>query len=115
MASDPYALRTELLGALPIINHFIDRIGLAASLERFVPHDDARLRVAPAKVLGLVVRNLVTHREPVYALGEWAAPTIRPCSASDRVMSTCSTTTGWDAPWNGSSTPTGPACSPKSR
>ena len=74
MASDPYALRTELLGALPIINHFIDRIGLAASLERFVPHDDARLRIAPAKVLGFVVRNLVTHREPVYALGEWAAP-----------------------------------------
>ncbi len=74
MASDAYALRSELLGPLPIINHFLHRLGLADSLERFVPHDDARLRLAPAAVLGVVVRNLVTHREPVYAMGEWAAP-----------------------------------------
>ena len=74
MASDGYELRTELLGPLPVINHFLARMGLTASLERFVPHDDARLRLAPAVVLGVVVRNLVTHREPVYAMGEWAAP-----------------------------------------
>lgn len=74
MAPEPYRLRTQLLGPLPVINHFLDRMGLAESLERFVPHDDARLRLAPAAVLGVVVRNLVTHREPVYALGEWAAP-----------------------------------------
>ena len=74
MAADAYGLRTELLGPLPVINHFLGRMGLGASLERFVPHDDARLRLAPAAVLGVVVRNLVTHREPVYAMGEWAAP-----------------------------------------
>lgn len=74
MAPDPYRLRTELLGPLPVINHFLDRMGLAGSLGRFVPHDDARLRLAPAAVLGVVVANLVTHRQPVYALGEWAAP-----------------------------------------
>lgn len=74
MAPDTYQLRTELLGPLPVINHFLGRMGLAESLERFVPHDDARLRLAPAAVLGVVVRNLVTHREPVYAMGEWAAP-----------------------------------------
>ncbi len=59
------------------IDHFLDRIGLAGVLERFVPQDDARPRLAPALVLGMVVRNLVTHREPVYALGEWAAE-VRP-------------------------------------
>ena len=57
-----------------MINHFVARMGLTDSLERFVAHDDARLRLAPAAVLGVVVRNLVTHRQPVYALGEWAAP-----------------------------------------
>lgn len=74
MGGADYQLRTELVGPLPVINHFLARIGLADSLERFVPHDDARLRLAPAAVLGVVVRNLVTHREPVYALGEWASP-----------------------------------------
>lgn len=74
MGGDDYQLRSELVGPLPVINHFLARIGLAESLERFVPHDDARLRLAPAAVVGVVVRNLVTHREPVYAMGEWAAP-----------------------------------------
>jgi hypothetical protein len=74
MAGDAYQLDSELLGPLPIINHFLARMRLAGSLERFVPDDDARLRLAPASVLGVVVRNLVTHREPVYALAEWAAP-----------------------------------------
>lgn len=74
MGAEAYELRSELLGPLPVINHFLTRMGLRTSLERFVPHDDARLRLAPAVVLGVVVRNLVTHREPVYAMGEWAAP-----------------------------------------
>ena len=73
MAPDAHQLDSELLGATPVINHLLGRMGLAGSLDRFVPHDDARLRLAPAVVLGVVVRNLVTHREPVYALGEWAA------------------------------------------
>lgn len=74
MGADDYGLHSELLGPLPVINHFLDRMGLMGSLERFVPHHDARLRLAPASVLGVVVRNLVTHREPVYAIGDGAAP-----------------------------------------
>ena len=74
MDSDDLKLTTQLLGPLPLINHFLARMGLADSLERYLPHDDPRLRPAPATVVGVVVRNLVTHREPVYALGEWAAP-----------------------------------------
>ena len=69
-----FELHTEVLGALPVINHFLDRLELAQLLERHVPHDDRRLRLAPATVIGVVIGNLVTHREPVYALGEWAAP-----------------------------------------
>ena len=73
-ATGRFALRTEILGAMPVINHFLDRLGVGELLERHVPHDDRRLRLAPATALGVVIRNLVTHREPVYALGEWAAP-----------------------------------------
>jgi hypothetical protein len=69
-----FELHSELLGAMPVVNHFLDRLNLHELLERHVPHDDRRLKVAPAVVLGVVVRNLVLHREPVYALGEWAEP-----------------------------------------
>ena len=57
-----------------MVNAFLDRVGLAALLARYLPHDDARLRLAPAAVIGVVVRNLLLAHRPVYALGEWAAP-----------------------------------------
>ena len=83
MATGPYELTTQVLGPLPIVNAFCDRLGLSGLLETFLPHDDARLRLAPATAIGVVVRNLVLGREPVYALGEWAAP-FDPASARAR-------------------------------
>jgi hypothetical protein len=72
-APGEFELASEILGPLPVVNHFLDRIGLAGRLERHLPNDDRRLRLAPATVIGLVVRNLVLGHRPVYALGEWAA------------------------------------------
>ena len=69
-----FELRTRQLGALPIVDWFCDRLGLGGLLEAVVPHDDARLRLAPAVAIGVLVRNLVLAREPVYALGRWAEP-----------------------------------------
>ena len=69
-----FGLRAESVGALPIVNHFLARIGADDALGAFVPADDRRLRLAPATALGVVVRNLCVDHEPVYALGEWAAP-----------------------------------------
>ena len=76
MASGPadFQLRSETLACLPVINHFLARMGLGDVLGRHLPHDDARLRLAPATVIGVVVRNLIVSHQPVYALGEWAAP-----------------------------------------
>jgi len=74
MANGPYELATELLGPLPVIDAFCVRLGLAGLLDSVVPRDDARLKLAPATAIGVVVRNLVVGREPVYALGRWAAP-----------------------------------------
>lgn len=72
--ADGLQLDTQLLGPLPVINAFYDRLGLDTLLGRYLPHQDARVKLAPATAVGVVVRNLVIHREPVYALGEWAAP-----------------------------------------
>ena len=63
---------TRLLGGLPIVNVFYDRLGIDRLLERHVP-DDPRLRLSPSAALGVVIRNLVVRHTPVYALGEWAS------------------------------------------
>src|SRR5665647_667133 len=49
-------------------------MGLADHLQTYLPNDDARLRLTPAAVIEVVVRNLVAGHRPVYALGEWAEP-----------------------------------------
>lgn len=72
--SGPFELRTELLGPLPVVNHFWDRLGLDRLLAAYLPAGDARLRLTAGTAIGVVVRNLVLHREPVYALERWAAP-----------------------------------------
>jgi hypothetical protein len=67
-----FELRTQQLGALPVIDWFCQRLGLNELLEAAVPHDDARLKLAPAAAIGVLVRNLALAREPVYGLGRWA-------------------------------------------
>jgi len=68
-----FELLSEQVGALPIVNHFFHKIGLDAALASHVPVDDKRLALDPAAALGVVVRNLAVHHEPVYALSEWAS------------------------------------------
>jgi transposase len=69
----PFTLRSQRLGCLPIVNFFLARIGLAEHLQTYLPAGDARLRLDPAAVLAVLVRNIVAGHRPVYALGEWAA------------------------------------------
>ena len=68
-----FDLASRRLGALPLINHFLDRAGLPALLQRYLPAVDARARLAPAVAVQLVITNLLLGREPLYGLGEWAA------------------------------------------
>lgn len=72
--AQPWRLRSLTLGALPLLNHFLDRLQLDALLARYLPQRDRRLRLAPATALALLLRNILIGRAPVYALEEWAAP-----------------------------------------
>lgn len=69
----PFGLVSHRLGALPVINHFLDRIGLDAVLGRWLPTPDRRFKLPPAAAIRLVVVNLLVGRAPLYGLGEWAA------------------------------------------
>lgn len=71
---DGFALVRQHLGALPVVNHYLERAGLPALLERYLPARDARVKIPPAVIVRLIVTNLLVGREPLYALGEWAAP-----------------------------------------
>ena len=70
--SSEFGLVSRTLGGLPIVNLMLDRLGLAALLAGALPGGDARLKLAPAAAIRLVITNLVLGREPLYGLGEWA-------------------------------------------
>src|SRR5215469_16237229 len=58
-------LLIERLGPLPIINHFIARMGLDDALARHVPSDQRSL-VPHARALGVLLRSIIVEREPIY-------------------------------------------------
>lgn len=68
----PFDLRSQRLGALPIVDRFLGRVGLRALLERHLPAGDGRIALPAATVIGVIVRNLSVAREPLYGLAEWA-------------------------------------------
>ncbi len=70
---EQFALVSRTVGGLPIVNQMLDRLGLPALLTDILRDDDARLKLASAVAIRLVVTNLVLGREPLYGLGEWAA------------------------------------------
>jgi transposase len=74
VTEQPFQLASQTLGALPIVDAFLARMRVDALLDRFLAARDARVALEPAKAIGLLVRNLCVSREPIYALGEWAAP-----------------------------------------
>jgi transposase len=67
-----FALRSERLGPLPLINHFLQRIGLEALLDQHVPTRDRRCAVAHARALGVLLRSIIVEREPIYRQQETA-------------------------------------------
>src|SRR5499427_2507062 len=58
-------LHIERLGPLPIINHFIARMGLDDALARHVPSDQ-RCTVPHARALGVLLRSIIVERQPIY-------------------------------------------------
>jgi transposase len=69
----PFRLEAETLGALPVVDHFLARLGLVRLLDEYVPATDRRVRLAPAKSIGVVIRNLALSHQPLYSMNEWAA------------------------------------------
>jgi len=66
-------LRSETIGALPILNRLLRRIRLEEFLRDALPKEDGRTKLSATKALLVLLGNLLMSREPIYGLGEWAA------------------------------------------
>ena len=70
--TDHLALDSNQIGAVPIINVFLRRLGLLDLLnEHVISRKNQKL--SHAQAIGLFVRNILMEREPLYKLCEWAA------------------------------------------
>ncbi len=63
----------EAVSGLPVVNAVLARLGLAALVESYLPDPDPRCGLEPVRTIGVVVRNLVLGRAPLYGLGAWAS------------------------------------------
>jgi hypothetical protein len=66
-------LRSYQVGALPLVNQILGRIRLEQFFGEYLPADDPRCQFPTAQALLVLVRNVLMSREPVYAVGAWAA------------------------------------------
>jgi transposase len=65
-------LISKAVGPLPLLNRFLERLKIKAFLDKSVPSGDRRQRLAPAVGLGVLLRNILLSRKPLYGLAEWA-------------------------------------------
>jgi transposase len=65
-------LVSKVVGSLPLLNRFLERLQIERFLGKFVPAGDRRQKLAPAIGLGVLLRNILLSRRPLYGLAEWA-------------------------------------------
>ena len=66
-------LSTHNVGATPLLNKILERMKLEEFLQEYLPPEDGRTKIPTARVLLVLVRNLLISREPLYGVGDWAA------------------------------------------
>ena len=69
---DGASLEERRIGALPIVNAFVERLGVQGLLDDYVVADP-RASLAPSASLLVLLRSLVVERAPVYKIAEWVA------------------------------------------
>jgi transposase len=66
-------LRSWTVGALPIVNHLLERMQLEAILQAHLPARDGRGKLPVARGLVVLVQNVLLAREPLYGVRAWVA------------------------------------------
>ena len=71
-----FDLNSKCIGVLPIVNHFLKRLRFEDLLDRYLPPAVEQSKIDPAQALGVLVRNIIILRTPLYSIGEWAEQTV---------------------------------------
>ena len=66
-------LLSKAIGPLPLLNRFLKRLDIERFFAEMVPAGDRRQRLSPAVGLGVLLRNILIARRPLYGLSEWAS------------------------------------------
>ena len=66
-------LRKFVLGAHPIIEHYLQKLRIGELIATYIPQD-RRLQLPTERALGLVIHNILTAPQPLYAFADWLAP-----------------------------------------
>ena len=69
MDPDELQLHTKSIGPMPVISHFMHRLHLDDIMKRRLPVDHDPDTV---QCIGILVRNILVSREPIYGIREWA-------------------------------------------
>lgn len=72
-AGGGFQLQSRTVGAMPIVNRVLRMLHIEEFLAYYVPDRDGRSKLPASRALGLLLRNLVVAREPLYNLEEWAS------------------------------------------
>lgn len=63
---------THQIGAMPIINHILQRMRLDALLAPALKSKGKPHKISTVRVVSLLIRNILVSREPMYGVAEWA-------------------------------------------
>ena len=66
-------LISKAVGPLPLLNRFLGRLAIERLFLERVPSGDRRQKLAPAVGLGVLLRNILIARRPLYGLAEWTS------------------------------------------
>jgi len=67
----PLRLETEVVGPLPIVNHFIKRLGVEDILSKYITTANTH-KLDPVTCIGILLRNIIIERDPLYGLRDWS-------------------------------------------
>jgi len=65
-------LVSKVVGPLPLLNTFLERLRIDHFLSKYVAAGDRRQKLVPGIGLGVLMRNILLSRRPLYGLAEWA-------------------------------------------
>lgn len=66
-------LRKFVLGAHPIIEHYLQRLRVGELIATYIPQDQ-RIQLPIERTLSVLIHNILTTPMPMYAIADWLAP-----------------------------------------